>query len=73
MGEIVLTAGDTAAGLPAEGQLLQISAYNLLFAQLGTYYGGDGQNTFALPDLRDAAPDGLTYSICADGTYPMRD
>lgn len=38
------------------GQLLAISQYNALFALLGTTYGGDGQNTFALPDLRGRVP-----------------
>jgi microcystin-dependent protein len=35
-----------------QGQLLSISDYSTLFALIGTTYGGDGQNTFALPDLR---------------------
>jgi microcystin-dependent protein len=34
------------------GQLLSISQNSALFALLGTKYGGDGQNTFGLPDLR---------------------
>jgi microcystin-dependent protein len=34
------------------GQLLSISQNSALFALLGTYYGGDGQTTFGLPDLR---------------------
>lgn len=34
------------------GQLLSISQNTALFSLLGTYYGGDGQTTFALPDLR---------------------
>src|SRR6187401_1597646 len=37
------------------GQLLPISQNTALFALLGTYYGGDGKSTFALPDLQDAA------------------
>lgn len=40
------------------GQLLSISEYDALFALLGTTYGGDGQNTFALPDLRGRVPVG---------------
>jgi microcystin-dependent protein len=43
-----------------------------LFSLLGTYYGGDGRQTFALPDLRSAAPNGTTYSICTVGIYPAR-
>ncbi len=39
-----------------EGQLLPISQYEALFALLGTTYGGDGQTTFGLPDLRGRVP-----------------
>lgn len=39
-----------------EGQLLPISQNTALFSLLGTTYGGDGRTTFALPDLRGAAP-----------------
>lgn len=35
-----------------QGQLLQISDYTTLYTIIGTTYGGDGQTTFALPDLR---------------------
>ena len=35
-----------------QGQLLSIADYTALFSLVGTTYGGDGQNTFALPDLR---------------------
>ena len=38
--------------LMCNGQLLPISQYEALFALIGTTYGGDGQSTFALPDLR---------------------
>ena len=38
------------------GQLLSIAQYDALFALIGTTYGGDGQTTFAVPDLRDRAP-----------------
>ena len=38
------------------GQLLAISQNSALFALLGTTYGGDGQSTFALPDLRSRIP-----------------
>jgi microcystin-dependent protein len=36
----------------ADGRLLPISSYLSLFSRIGTTYGGDGVNTFALPDLR---------------------
>jgi len=39
-----------------QGQLLPISEYSTLFNLIGTTYGGDGQTTFALPDLRGRAP-----------------
>ncbi|EAP99104.1 microcystin dependent protein MdpB [Janibacter sp. HTCC2649] len=38
------------------GQLMPISQNTALFSLLGTVYGGDGKVTFALPDLRGAAP-----------------
>jgi microcystin-dependent protein len=39
-----------------DGSLLPISQYEALFSLIGTTYGGDGQTTFALPDLRSRAP-----------------
>jgi len=38
------------------GQLLAISENDALFSLIGTTYGGDGQSTFGLPDLRGRAP-----------------
>lgn len=38
------------------GQLLPISQFSVLFAIIGTIYGGDGQSNFALPNLLDRAP-----------------
>jgi microcystin-dependent protein len=38
------------------GQILQISQYQALFSLLGTFYGGDGVRTFALPDLQGRVP-----------------
>lgn len=38
------------------GQLLPINQNQALFSLLGTMYGGNGQTTFALPDLRDRVP-----------------
>lgn len=38
--------------MSCEGQLLPIAQYQAVFALLGTTYGGNGQTTFALPDLR---------------------
>lgn len=39
-----------------DGSLLPISQYDALFALIGTTYGGDGQTTFAVPDLRGRLP-----------------
>ena len=41
---------------PCNGQLLPINQNQALFSLLGTMYGGNGQTTFALPDLRGRAP-----------------
>ncbi len=38
------------------GQLMSIAQNTALFSLLGTYYGGDGRTTFALPDLRGRVP-----------------
>ena len=39
-----------------DGQLMPISQNTALFSLLGTFYGGDGKSTFALPDLRGRVP-----------------
>ena len=56
--------------LPADGRLLSVSTYSALFTLLGTHYGGDGVSTFAVPDLRAAAPNDTTYLICVLGVFP---
>jgi microcystin-dependent protein len=58
VGEIRIFAGNFApAGwMFCEGQLLPISEYETLFNLIGTTYGGDGQSTFALPDMRGRIP-----------------
>ncbi len=58
VGEIRMFAGNFApAGwMFCEGQLLPISENETLFQLLGTTYGGDGESTFALPDLRGRIP-----------------
>lgn len=54
IGEIRLFAGNFApkGWAICNGQLLSITNHSALFSILGTIYGGDGRNTFALPDLR---------------------
>jgi hypothetical protein len=72
VGEVLLTAGNVANGMIANGRLLQISQYQVLYSLLGTQFGGNGTTNFALPDLTSLAPNGLTYSICINGVYPSR-
>jgi microcystin-dependent protein len=52
-----------------EGQLLPISEYETLFNLIGTTYGGDGQSTFALPDLRGRVPlhQGNGFTLAENG------
>lgn len=58
LGEIQMFSGDYAprGWAKCEGQLLPISQNQALFSLLGTMYGGNGQTTFALPDLRGRVP-----------------
>ncbi|MBS0582317.1 MAG: phage tail protein [Proteobacteria bacterium] len=58
IGEIRMFAGNFApAGWAyCNGALISISQNDALFALLGTIYGGDGVNTFALPDLQGRTP-----------------
>src|SRR5690348_456666 len=76
VGEIRIFAGNFApAGwMFCEGQLLPISENETLFNLIGTTYGGDGQSTFALPDLRGRVPlhvgtgsDGISYTLAEIG------
>src|ERR1700753_3818320 len=58
VGEIRMFGGNFApAGwMFCSGQLLPISEYETLFNLIGTTYGGDGQSTFALPNLQSRVP-----------------
>src|SRR5574339_662477 len=76
VGEIRMFAGNFApAGWQfCEGKLLPISENETLFQLIGTTYGGDGESTFALPDLRGrlpvhqgTGPGGLTYILAETG------
>jgi len=60
IGEIRLFAGNfpPAGWAFCNGSILPISENDALFALIGTTYGGDGQTTFALPDLRGRVPIG---------------
>jgi microcystin-dependent protein len=72
LGEVFLFAGTFAplGYAKCDGALLPISENDALFALIGTTYGGDGQTTFALPDLRGrvpvhqgVGPSGINYQI----------
>lgn len=60
IGQIVLFAGNFAprGWQFCQGQILTIAQNTALFSILGTTYGGNGQTTFALPDLRGRVPVG---------------
>ncbi|MDB6026340.1 MAG: Microcystin dependent protein [Verrucomicrobiales bacterium] len=60
IGQIVMFAGNFAprGWALCQGQLLSIAQNSALFSILGTTYGGDGVQTFALPDLRGRVPAG---------------
>lgn len=58
LGEIRMFGGNFAplGWAFCDGQLLPISDNDALFTLIGTTYGGDGQETFGLPDLRGRSP-----------------
>lgn len=63
VGELSIVAFNFAppGWLPCNGQLLSISQYSALFSLLGVTYGGNGQTTFALPNLNGRMPIGADY------------
>src|ERR1700688_3204870 len=67
IGEIRMFGGNFAplGWAFCEGQVMAITDNDTLFALIGTTYGGDGQQTFALPDLRGRIPAhlGSGYSL----------
>ena len=71
VGEIRLFGGNFApvGWAFCSGQLLPISENEVLFQLIGTIYGGDGQETFALPDLRSRVP--VHWGNVAAGNYVL--
>lgn len=72
VGEIRMFAGNfpPIGWAFCDGQILSIPEYEVLYALIGTTYGGDGRTTFALPDLRGRVPihtgkstSGNTYAL----------
>ena len=72
LGEALLMPGARLGDntIPADGQLLPISTNTALFSLYHTQYGGNGTSTFGIPNLKKAAPNGLTYAICVAGVFP---
>jgi microcystin-dependent protein len=71
VGEIRMFGGNFApAGWQfCDGTLLPISEFETLFNLIGTTYGGDGQTTFAVPDLRGRLPihQGNSFTLAETG------
>ena len=56
-----------------DGALLPIEQHSAVFSLLGTTYGGNGQTTFALPNLKGKEPlPEFLYCICMQGVFPSR-
>lgn len=71
VGEIRMFAGNFApvGWMFCDGALLPISENETLFNLIGTTYGGDGESTFGLPDLRGRVPihQGNGYTLAENG------
>jgi len=67
LGQILLLSFDWAPQgfFPCNGQMVPISSFQALFSLLGTTYGGNGINTFGLPNLKGRTP------IGPNATYPL--
>ncbi len=67
IGEIRMFAGNFAPlnWMLCQGQVLPISQYDALYNLIGTIYGGNGQTTFALPNLQGRLP------LHQTGNYPI--
>lgn len=76
IGDMLLFAGNFTPRdfVRCDGSLLRVSEYPALFSVVGTTYGGNGQTTFAVPNMKAAeAPlKGARYIMCIYGVYPSR-
>jgi len=72
LGEVRMFGGTFApvGWVLCQGQTLPISNYDALYALIGTTYGGDGVQTFGVPDLRGRAPI-HQGTLQGGGTYVM--
>lgn len=57
--------------VPCDGRALQIMQYQALYAVLGVTYGGDGVNTFCVPDMRGRVPVHVGKSTTSTYTYAI--
>ena len=73
LGEIRMFAGNYApeGWAMCNGQLLMINQNEALFSLIGTTYGGDGQTTFALPDLQGRVPVHTGRNNVTGTVYPL--
>jgi microcystin-dependent protein len=73
LGEIRMFSGNYAPQGWAfcNGQTLQINQNQALYSLLGTTYGGDGQSTFALPDLQCRIPVHMGTNSASGTNYPL--
>lgn len=73
LGEIRMFAGNYApeGWAMCNGQLLSISENAALFSLIGTTYGGDGQTTFALPDLQGRVPVHMGTNAATGTSYAL--
>lgn len=71
LGEIRIFAGNFApyGWVFCDGRLMSIAEYDALYSLIGTIYGGDGINTFGLPDLRGRVPIHVGYNNTNGQTY----
>jgi microcystin-dependent protein len=75
IGEIVLFAFQFAphGWANCAGQLMPISMNIALFSLINCEFGGDCKSTFALPDYRSIAPQGMQYCIALQGVSPSKE
>lgn len=66
--------------MECDGSTLNIQQNQALYSLIGAQFGGDGRNTFKLPDLRNALPypgaqgqKAYVYCMAISGIYPSRD
>jgi microcystin-dependent protein len=75
MGTILLlpTSFTPRGWLLCDGQEIEIQSNSAMFDMLGTKFGGDGESTFGIPDLRGKEPaPNMAYYIAMEGVWPPR-